>query len=447
MAVDEGMAATAETAAAPAVRIDGALLARNTLLNLLGQVIPLGVAVVCMPIAILGLGPDAFGVLSLAWMVLGYFGIFDLGLGRATTKFVAEYLGRGERERIPELVWTSVAFQAVLGVTGGAVLAALTPFLVTRVLKIPPGLLPDARITFYLLAASAPVVLITATFRGVLEAAQRFDLVNAVKVPASSLTYLIPMLALSLGLGLPYIVALLMVARLAAAIAYAALVHRSLRRETRYGGARLSALPMLLGYGGWVTVSNVVTPVLVYSERALIAALVGVAAVGYYTVPYEMISRLTIVATSLATALFPAFSGVSALQPSTAIVHLYRRSTRYLLLAVGPLVVVAVVFGREVVGVWLGDAAAAASAPVFQVLAVGVLANSIAQVPFGLIQGMGRPDWTAKAHVVETLLYIPLAWLLVRTLGLVGGALAWTIRVTLDMAMLLYLARILAGPR
>ncbi|MCI0403070.1 MAG: flippase, partial [Acidobacteria bacterium] len=52
--------------------------------------------VLCIPPIIAGLGAERFGLLALAWAVLGYFNIFDLGLGRATTKFVAESLGRGE---------------------------------------------------------------------------------------------------------------------------------------------------------------------------------------------------------------------------------------------------------------------------------------------------------------------------------------------------------------
>jgi O-antigen/teichoic acid export membrane protein len=74
------------------LEIKGGLLARNTLFNLIGQGLPLVVAVVTIPLIIQGLGIDRFGLLSLAWVVLGYFAIFDLGLGRATTKFVAEAL-------------------------------------------------------------------------------------------------------------------------------------------------------------------------------------------------------------------------------------------------------------------------------------------------------------------------------------------------------------------
>jgi O-antigen/teichoic acid export membrane protein len=64
------------------------LLARNAFYNFLGQAVPLLAAVVSVPYVIHGLGPERFGLLSLAWVVLGYFTIFDLGLGRATTKFI-----------------------------------------------------------------------------------------------------------------------------------------------------------------------------------------------------------------------------------------------------------------------------------------------------------------------------------------------------------------------
>src|SRR2546422_5253255 len=88
--------------------IPQARLARNTLLNLLGQGIPLVVAVLTIPVIVGRLGPIRFGILSLAWMVVGSFSIFDLGLGRAATKGVAEALGAGEEDRVPRIAWTAV---------------------------------------------------------------------------------------------------------------------------------------------------------------------------------------------------------------------------------------------------------------------------------------------------------------------------------------------------
>jgi len=70
--------------------------------------VPLLIGVITIPFIIRGLGTERFGLLSLAWVILGYFAIFDLGLGRATTKFIAEALGKGEKEKVPSLLWTSV---------------------------------------------------------------------------------------------------------------------------------------------------------------------------------------------------------------------------------------------------------------------------------------------------------------------------------------------------
>ena len=124
------------------------LLAHNTILNFIGQVVPLLIGIVTIPIIIRGLGVERFGILSLAWVVIGYFSLFDLGLGRATTKFVAEMLGKRETERLPHLIWTSFRIHFLLGLIGGLLLAFLTPLLVERVFNITPALRGEARSTF-----------------------------------------------------------------------------------------------------------------------------------------------------------------------------------------------------------------------------------------------------------------------------------------------------------
>jgi O-antigen/teichoic acid export membrane protein len=112
------------------VKIDGSLLVRNTGLSFIALVLPLPIAILTVPFLIRGLGTERFGLLSLAWSLIGYFNLFDLGLGRATTKFVSEALGKDQLERIPHIIWTSLALQLAIGVFGAAVLATCTPLLV-----------------------------------------------------------------------------------------------------------------------------------------------------------------------------------------------------------------------------------------------------------------------------------------------------------------------------
>ena len=93
----------------PSTLLSGRLLAKNTLLALIANGAPLLVALFTIPLLISGMGTERFGILTLAWVVIGYFGIFDLGIGRAITLMVARKLGAGEREAIPALVWTGLA--------------------------------------------------------------------------------------------------------------------------------------------------------------------------------------------------------------------------------------------------------------------------------------------------------------------------------------------------
>jgi O-antigen/teichoic acid export membrane protein len=435
------------------VDITGRQVARNTVLNIVGRVVPLLVALVTMPYVVRHLGPDRFGLLALAWMVVGYFALFDLGIGPATTKFVAELLGKGEIERLPQVVWTALATQTLFGIASGVLLALGSPLLVNRLLKIPAEIHPEACLIFLILAFALPVDFASGSMRGVLAASQRFDLLNALTIPASALTYLLPPVALALGFGLPAIVLFLVLARTASLAVLFLLCGRlypSLRARVRFD--RRLVRP-LLGFGGWVSVSGAISPILEYFDRFLIGAVMSIAAVGFYTPPYMISTKLLIVPSSLATTLFPAFSTSAGRGDTEWIRKLLVRSMKFLILLVGPCTLVLAFFARPLLTLWLGSVYAAEGALALQILAVGVLFNSLAYVPYHLLYGLGRPDLNAKFHLAELPVHILLAWFLVTRFGLPGATLAWTIRAFLDFLLLIVAAcwvtrtspRLLAG--
>ncbi len=81
-----------------------------------------------------------------------------------------------------------------------------------------------------------------------------------------------------------------------------------------------------------------------------------------------------------------------------------------------PVVLLTIVLAHAGLRLWLGADFAQHSFRVLQWLAVGVFINSLAQIPFALVQGAGRPDLTAKLHLIELPLYLlALWWLTSRT--------------------------------
>lgn len=419
------------------VQISGSLLARNTLINLLAQITPLMVAVFTIPLVVRGLGTERFGLLAIAWVILGYFTLFDLGLGRATTKYVAEAFGNKGEDQVPGIIWTAVTVQALTGLMGAFILWNMTDLLVYKVLNIPAELLEEARITFHLLALSIPVILISSSFSGALEAAQRFDLLSAVRIPSSMLTYLLPLLGISMGLGLPGIVVLILLARSGALIAFLAMNLRMYPGLREYSPS-LALFSSLFAYGGWITVTSIVGPVLVYLDRLLIVSLLTVSALAYYAAPYEAVTRLWVIPASLSMTVFPAFSTLMGQRDEKKLAALLSRSVKYVLLSAGPVAVVIWLFAGEILQIWLGADFARESTAAMQILALGVLINSLAQTPFAFLQGVGRPDLPAKFHLIQLPLYIAAAWMLVSGFGITGAAGAWTLRVALDALLLFW---------
>ena len=412
--------------------MSGRQLARNALYNVLGQGLPLVIGLAALPITLRALGDARFGLLGLAWAILGYVGALDLGLGRATTKYVAEYLAAGDEARLRSVGTLAVASQTALGVLGGVLFALLAPVLVDDVLRVTPPLRAEARAMMLALAVSVPFVVLGASLRAMLEAAQRFDLVNLIRTPTSAAVLLVPAVAASLGVTLPAIVLLLVGVRLVACAASAGAIRRAIPSFRWTLRLRWETLRPLLGYGGWVSVSNVISPVLVYLERFLLAALAGVAAVAYYTVPSEVVMRVLIVPAALAGALFPALS----VSGGGSTEQLLGRPLRFLLLILAPMVTALVVGAGPLLSVWLGREYAARSTTAFVILAIGVLINGLAHLPYAYLLGRGRPDLPAKFHLLELPLYAAAAWLLIRRAGVNGAAIAWTSRVTVDAALL-----------
>lgn len=414
--------------------MSGRPVARGAILNLAGYLIPLLVAVATIPVTIRALGPDQFGLLAFAWVILAYSTVFDLGISRAATRFTAEAIALRDDDRLMRLAWSAVAANTMLGIAGSILIGALSPVL-ARTLNVPPDLVGDAQTSLLIVAASIPITLIGTAFRGLLEAGYRFDLVNLVSAPSSALLYALPAAASTAGLGVPAILTLILLSRLCSTAAFAVLAHRALGGVLKNPAVEGAALRRLVSFGGWVTISSVVGTVFAYGDRFLISYFRSVGAVTYYAIPYEIVARLWIVPNAISAALFPAFSSLAE-SSSIQIGRLYARGLLALLCLLLPIVTILVLFSDELLEVWVGPEVARASALILNILAIGVFVNSLAFVPFALIQGANRPDLIGKLELAALVPFLVVGAFFAQTTGAVGVALSLTIRLIAEAGLL-----------
>jgi O-antigen/teichoic acid export membrane protein len=420
---------------------------RNAFYNVVGQGLPLLVAVLAIPPVIRGLGTERFGLLAIAWIVLGYFGALDLGVGRATTKLVAERAHDADAEDVAAVTWTSVLLQAALGTAAALLLFGVAPLLARRVLEVPPGLVAEAERTFRILALGLPLGLVSNAFRGVLEGSHRFDLAALVRVPLGSANYLVPLLGIWAGLDLPGICAAMVAVRALGALAYAALCATVWRGILRVRLARPRLARRILAFGGWIAVSGALIPLFVYLDRFLIGTLRSLAEVTFYTAPAELVGRMLFLPAGLAGVLFPVFSQLAARGERSSVGARMAGAIRWTALLMAPVAAVLLVAAPELLGFWLDAEIAARSTGVLRLLAIALFVNALGFPAVALVEGVGRPDIVAKYHLIELPVYAGVAAVLVATGGIVGAAWAWLLRMACTIPIFFALCARAAGVR
>lgn len=419
-------------------------LARHTLLNLLGLALPLLAALLAIPVLLQQLGPGRFGVLTLVWALASYFGLFDLGLARALTQQVAAASERGDNQSLGPLVATTLCMLGLLGALAGLLLGLLAPFVADGMRDLPDSVETVAVVR--IVALMMPVLVVTAGLRGILEARHAFGAVNVVRLPLGLWTFGGPLLSLHVwGDSLVSIGWLLLAGRVVALLVHAWQVRQVLPEAAGRWHWRAELLKPLLVSGGWLTVSNVISPFMGYVDRFLIGVTVSAAAVGYYATPQELVTRLWIVPGALTAVLLPTFAA-RAVRSDGSDALLMDRAVAALFLVMLPVASALALFASELLTLWLGGEFAAVSAPLLRVFAVGILINCMAHLPLTWLHGVGRFREPALMHCAQLPLFLAALWLLCGKFGLLGAALAWLARMVGDaLALFLLCWRVRGG--
>jgi O-antigen/teichoic acid export membrane protein len=412
----------------------GSLLARGTLWNLVGYIAPLVVAVAVIPFLIKRLGTAEYGVLTIAWGVVGYFGVFDMGLSNALTKFIAERIGRDAPGEISDIFHTGFALLLGSSVCGAILLALLAHPLANSWLSVPPDLRSQACTVFRLFAVALPFVVSVACFRGTLCAFQRFAVMNKIQIAVGTFSFAGPAIAAIFTRNLVPIVALLVASRAAAWLIYLFCCFQVVPSLSMRFRPRRKLIRPLVTFGGWISICNVTDPLFLYSDRFILGALVSMTAVAYYATPFDMVSRLWVIPDALNTALFPSYAS-SMRRDGRRATELLEKAGHYLFPLILSPVLVVVLFAHLILRLWINPSFAAHSGVVLQWLAVGVLFSSLARMPWTLMSAY-RPDYPAKLVMFEAPLYLGLLYGLIRLYGIEGAAVAWTCRSAFNCTVL-----------
>jgi O-antigen/teichoic acid export membrane protein len=407
----------------------------NLIYNVVGALLPLATSLGTVPFYIHQIGLARYGVVTITWVLLGYFGFLDFGLSRASANALAKLGTSSPRERSPVLV-TAFCCNFGLGLTGGLILFFVGHLILVHVVKVPGSLMRETNAAYPWMAAMLPLGMLSGVATGALESRERFLLSNMLSSFGTMAGQLLPLCAAyTIGPSLEVVIPATLLSRLlTVVIAYIVVIR--LEWPVRLWDLDLAWVRKLFGYGSWVSVSSILNPLLDTSNQLIVGAMLGAAAVANYSIPMTLATRSQVFATALARTLFPRNSRASLEEAN----EITRNATISLAYGFGMVCAPAIFLCGPFLRLWIGHRFAAASEAVGQIVMFGAWTNGVAFIPYGFIQARGRPHVTAKVGLVEIVPFMLVLWLLLSSMGLPGAAWAWTIRVTINCAALLVLS-------
>lgn len=402
------------------------ILIRNTLWNFISQGWFLILAFITTPYIVHKLGNDAYGVLAIVTVIIGYFAFLDLGVGMAIIKYVSEHYVKKDFDTIRRIIGTALVVHFLMGFVGTAVIVSLTRILVNKLLDIPSDLINTSFFVFYISALGFLINMPLNVFASIPRALQRFDITSKIHICFGTLQLLLTVLLLHLGYFLKQIVIMNLLISLLNISVYL-IVSRKLLPQIQIKPAfSKSMFIKLFKFGGFVAISRVTVQISTQINKFIIGIFMPISYLTYYVVPYGLAEKIGIIPDSISSVIFPAFSELDSINKQDLLKELYLRATKYIVIATIPLIILFIVFAQKFLYFWIGPEFAQKSTLPLQIITSGIILSCWAYTSVAGAQGLNRPDIPAKFQVAEGCFNTGLCFLFIPRWGIVGAALAWS---------------------
>lgn len=403
---------------------------RSILISSAGTIIPAFIFIFLYPLLVSAFGISRFGYISLALILLSISSIFDMGLSRGATYFVAKR--REDRRSGLEIVWGLFNFSIIISTfVAGLAYVLLYLYFSSSPEIIKSGLSRELLAGLPFLAMTIPIVIAHAVIKGILEGFELFHIVSGTKISTALITA-----ALLVGItyldtkDLVWVAKALFMSRVIGFIIISVFAFSLIPYRCRLF---IKDCQSLLRFSGWASISNLSSTFLNYTDRFVAGYFLPSNIYGIYSAMSDVIMRFLFIPGAVCTVLYPnvAKTGIAGLGKSLA------KCTVIILLTIIPISLVVNVTGKIFFEYWLSvDLTDTKYSFIIYCLTAGLVIASFAQIPYAVIQGLGKSYLTARIHMLEVIIFVPLVGYGAFQYGLEGILSAWLLRIAIDCILL-----------
>ncbi len=390
---------------------------RSLMSNWTSYIAYLAVAFFLTPYLTEKLGLSSFGIWSLVMGVVGYLGMVEIGVRVSTGRFINYYLGRDEKQKVSEVVCTSLAFYSGVGLLALVMSVFLGIFFSELIRDIPDELAREILWVLPILGANVWIGLFTSTFAQCLTSYNRFDLRNLFQLIGLAIRAGGAVWALSMGYGLIGLAAAHLVAGFVELIlAFAFARWKGPAISFGVSNIKAGAAKEVFGFGGWAFVRNVSDKIVNYTDCFVIGIFISADAVAFFAIGHQLVDRARIAISQVVSVLLPDLTQAASRRDFPAMRWMVIQGTRATMLVTVPLLLGLIMFGRDFLALWL-EPEYYKSGTVMLILAGAHLMPLYGRALIMALWGMGYVKVLAAVACAEATVNLVLSLVFVISLG------------------------------
>lgn len=389
------------------------------------------------PLIISGLGTIGYGIWSMIVTITGYYGLVDLGIGVATTKFLSQHVEGQNRDKVCRILnssgrtylWLALLIQIVASSVGACV-----PWFV--------DLQEVTHVHFFIIAsllgANAACLLLGTIFRSYLRAFGAFSWINLLGIATQVTT------AVGIGWVVTHSASIVRMAIVLLSVGIMRLLLVSLVstfafqfpwRETLL--QKPSSRKELLRFGSLVIAARVVHKLSQKIGTLGAIWIGGPAMVAYYSIAETFCEKAVATTVPVRQMIVPTSSALSETKNSDARQRFLVLAPRvFFAMGLGLSVIIAA-YGEMFLSLWVGAEFTTRCWPILVVLLLAIPLRSLGSCLGLLLQGAGHVATVAKTASLEGALLITLTVILCRIYGEIG--LAWAVVISTFVSSIIVL--------
>jgi O-antigen/teichoic acid export membrane protein len=402
-----------------------ARIRENVLYSVLDYVSQPAMMILAAPFLLKALGTQQYGTWMLVNSIAATASGLGGGFGDGATRYISMHRGRDDRTSAIRSLIAVLAINCALGLLCAVVIVMSAPLLIGHVFRVDPALRPVGIIALRISAFVLLVRFVEAVFTAAVRGYERYRPVVTISVIARLLVVVSSVILAIQGRGLVEILWATLVVGVMSLIAQAFLAHFVLQMSGNWLTADIrTGVLEVSSFGTFTWLKSVVGVLFGYSDRLLVAALLGTGPLAFFALCSQLTQPIHSLVASGFNFMFPNLSARSASGKWIETEKRYRAAVLVSACIVAGICLPMIFMARPILALWLGPHAAQQYGGLLVAMTIGNGLLALCIVPHYTALALGRSRALALMNLVTGVTALSSTYLLVKHIGIIGGGVA-----------------------